>query len=126
MDVLTGDGGNGSHNLKRRNIMGTTLARRIRRAGLLPATFIETTEERLQKNAEGAEVVVTVTHRKPAHKREDLSLAELKQRVADIRAAYRVKNLVFREDRRRAHIRSVGTVTAKSGAGLVVSAKAKK
>ena len=84
--------------------MGTTLARRIRRAGLLPAAFIETTEERLTTNAEGAEVVVTVTHRKPVRKHENLDLAELKQRVADIRAAYRVKNLVFREDRRRARV----------------------
>ena len=92
--------------------MGTTLARRIRRAGLLPATFIETTEERLVKNSEGAEVVITVTHRKPVHKHEDLSLAELKQRVADIRAAYSVKNLVFREDRRKARIRLAATVTA--------------
>ena len=84
--------------------MSTTLARRIRRAGLLPAAFIETTEERLTTNAEGAEVVVTVTHRKPVRKHENLDLAELKQRVADIRAAYRVKNLVFREDRRRARV----------------------
>jgi hypothetical protein len=84
--------------------MSTTLARRIRRAGLLPTTYTETIEERLTTNAEGAEVVTATIHYKPVRKHENLSLAELRQRVADIRAAYRVKNLVFREDRRRARV----------------------
>jgi hypothetical protein len=48
---------------------------------------------------------VTYPHSIRQVNREDLSLDELCQRVKDVRAAYRIRNLAFRADRRKARVK---------------------
>ena len=82
-----------------------TLARRIRRIGLLPSTYTTTITHQLVKNEQGAMEDVTYPHSIRQVNREDLSLDELHQRVKDVRAAYRIRNLAFRADRRKARVK---------------------
>lgn len=80
-----------------------TLARRIRRIGLLPSTYTTTITHLLVKNEQGVMEDVTNSHSIRQVNREDFSLDELHQRVKDVRTAYRIGNLAFRADRRKAH-----------------------
>jgi hypothetical protein len=84
--------------------MSTTLARRIRRIGIEPTTYTKTTETRLVKDENGRETSQEVTISKPMRHRESLTLDELKAHVSTIRAEYRVRNLAFRADRRKARL----------------------
>jgi hypothetical protein len=65
----------------------TTLARRIRRIGILPTTYKTVEEQRLTKDENGKEVSLSVEIRKPVRNRMNLSLEALKhEREVLIRA----------------------------------------
>jgi hypothetical protein len=57
--------------------MSKTLARKIRRIGILPSTYTEMTETRLVKDDKGKETTQQVTIHKPVRNREKLSIEEL-------------------------------------------------
>lgn len=62
--------------------MTTTLARRIRRIGILPTTFKVSTEERLVKQPDGTTAVATVERKTPIRHYEPMteSARELQER----------------------------------------------
>ena len=60
--------------------MSKTLARQIRRIGILPTTYTKTTETRLVKDDKGKETSQEVAVSKPVRNREPLSLADLEAR----------------------------------------------
>ena len=60
--------------------MSKTLARSIRRIGILPSTYIDITETRLVRDEHGKEASQQVTVRKPVRNREALSLEDLEAR----------------------------------------------
>ena len=74
---------------------GTTLARRIRRIGILPTTFKTVTEQRLSKDENGKEVSLSVEIKKPVRNRMNLSLEALKHErealIVTARAARRTR-----------------------------------
>ena len=73
----------------------TTLARRIRRIGILPTTYKTVTEQRLSKDENGKEVSLSVEIRKPVRNHMNLSLEALKHErealIAEARAARRAR-----------------------------------
>lgn len=76
--------------LKRSNTaMSQTLARRIRRIGLLPTTFKETKETRLVKNAEGEEEEACIIKRKPVRHYQRLTAAERAAKALQITREWR-------------------------------------
>jgi hypothetical protein len=58
--------------------MSTTLARRIRRIGILPTTFKTVTEQRLSKDENGKEVSISIEIKKPIRNHQKLSFESLK------------------------------------------------
>jgi hypothetical protein len=80
--------------------MSTTLARRIRRIGLLPTTYKEVHQEQLVRNDEGKEVAKTVVLHRPKRHREDISAEARGILVSVLRAEYRKQNAEFRKFRR--------------------------
>ena len=76
--------------------MSHTLARRIRRIGLLPTTYTEVTETRLvtvrdEETGETHEETLEVKLKKPVRNRERLTLEQLTQRRNAIITAVRAK-----------------------------------
>lgn len=59
--------------------MSATLARRIRRIGILPTTYTETKEQILVKDEQGNQIAQDRIKRTPQRNRVELSLAELTQ-----------------------------------------------
>ena len=77
--------------------MSGTLARRIRRIGLLPTTYRESIEERLTHNEDGTESAKRVVVKTPERHRAELSLEQLHEMRGLIVADWREK----RKARRR-------------------------
>ena len=73
----------------------TTLARRIRRIGILPTTHKTVVEQRLSKDENGKEVSLSVEIKKPVRNHEKLDLESLKLMrealIAEARAARRAR-----------------------------------
>lgn len=80
--------------------MSTTLARRIRRIGLLPTTYRESVEERFTYNEDGTESVKHVVVKTPERHRAKLSLEELTRLRGLIVAKHRTKRM-FRHIKER-------------------------
>lgn len=76
--------------------MTTTLARRIRRIGLLPTTYKTVKEEVLGKDEQGAEAIITHTKKIPVRHRERLSADTQQKMIDDMRAAAKAKRLARR------------------------------
>lgn len=79
--------------------MATTLARRIRRIGILPSTYKELNTEYLEHNKEGAEVVVTRTKRIAEQHFEKLPKDVREQREQELRTTAKAHQLVWRATR---------------------------
>ena len=75
--------------------MSTTLARRIRRIGILPTTYETVVEQRLTKDENGKEVSLSVEIKKPVRNHEKLDLEFLKLRrealITEARLARRAR-----------------------------------
>lgn len=71
--------------------MSTTLARRIRRIGLLPTTYRESVEERLTYNEDGTESAKRVAVKTPERHRAELSLKELTAKRTEIITKWRAR-----------------------------------
>lgn len=82
--------------------MATTLSRRIRRIGILPTTFIESTETRLV-NEGGKEVEKEFKLKRPVRHRENLDEATRARFEQDIRSAHKVSHKEFRTKSRAEH-----------------------
>ena len=71
----------------------TTLARRIRRIGILPTTYKTIVEQRLSKDEDGKKVSISAEIKKPVRNHMNLSLESLKLMrealIAEARAARR-------------------------------------
>lgn len=83
--------------------MSKTLARQIRRIGLLRTTFNETQEQRLVTEiVDGKKVGVekTITKRTPVRHRDTLGLDELAYRRTEIVEQYKIRNRMFRAKRK--------------------------
>ena len=76
--------------------MSTTLARRIRRIGLLPTTYRESVEERLTYNEDGTESAKRVVVKTPERHRAELSLEELTAKRAEIVTKWRARRKAWR------------------------------
>jgi hypothetical protein len=77
--------------------MPTTLARRIRRIGLLPTTYRTVKEDVLGRDESGAEAVVTKTKKIPVRRRDHDMAAEERQRlIGQFRAAAKAKRIAAR------------------------------
>ena len=76
----------------------TTLARRIRRIGLLPTTHKIVEEQRLYEDENGKEVSLTVGISKPVRNHQKLDLVTLKQMrealICEARAACKLKKVL--------------------------------
>lgn len=64
--------------------MSSTLARRIRRIGLLPMTFEEITEEQRVRNEQGKWVMRPVKVSAPVINRQELSLEEHGRKMVEL------------------------------------------
>lgn len=80
--------------------MSTTLARRVRRIGLLPTTYRESVEERLTYNEDGTESAKRVVVKTPERHRAKLSLEELARLRGQIVVAHREKRKLRRQKER--------------------------
>jgi hypothetical protein len=73
----------------------TTLARRIRRIGILPTTYKTVEEQRLTKDENGKEVSLSIEIKKPVRNHEKLDFESLKLMrealIVTARAARRAK-----------------------------------
>lgn len=76
--------------------MSNTLARRIRRIGLLPTTFTEVIEERAGKDESGALCIHKFTRKVLQRNAQELSASERELRAEDIRNEVRAKRQVSR------------------------------
>lgn len=87
--------------------MSATLSRRIRRIGILPTIYNESTEKRLVTeivNGEKKEVEKSFKKRTPVRHRASLSSQERTEQLEKILSDYRTRNLEFRAKRKQARI----------------------
>lgn len=71
--------------------MSKTLARQIRRIGLLPTTYKESTEIVLTHAEDGTERATEIRKKTPIRHREELTLEELRSRREQLIKVWRAK-----------------------------------
>lgn len=78
--------------------MAVSLARRIRRIGLLPTTYKETKEEVLSHDESGAEVILHLTKKIPVRHHSRMSNDTRQTIVDNLRAAAKAKRAALKKE----------------------------